>query len=264
MTAGARRKTDDFSEAEDRGTLKIDTPEEFERRATDKFAKLEHSTLDKLNVLKSDATKLTKLQHINDRQWSDPYALSQKLRKAFRDEKNHIKKSEALADKIGVSFKILPGTAEDSEATKLIEFESGEKALMTQRLKEIKSGDLFAAVKNTTNSQRQQSRGSRSSGLVIPTGGGRSGVTGGRGGVGGLSKTSARTAAGAISDKEQTLRSLTSVVKANTQLQVDPFLKAGGSASPKATSVLISNPKLNQASKLPLVAYGDDDDEDEN
>ncbi|KAF9107495.1 hypothetical protein BGX29_006183 [Mortierella sp. GBA35] len=262
VTAGARRKTDDFSEAEDRGTLQIDTPEEFDRRATDKFAKLEHSTLDKLNVLKSDATKLTKLQHISDRQWSDPYALSQKLRKEFRNEKKHIKKSEALADKIGVTFKILPGSAEDDEATKFIEFESGEKALMMQRLKEIKSGNLFAAVKSTTDSQQKQSRGSRSTGLVIPTGGG-SGVTGGRGGIGGLSKTSALTAAGGYSDKEKTLQSLTSVVKANTQLQVDPFLKAGGSASSKATSVLISQPKSNQSSKPPLVAYGDDDDDDD-
>ncbi|KAG0297956.1 hypothetical protein BGZ96_003935 [Linnemannia gamsii] len=263
VTAGARRKTDDFAEAQDRGTLKIDTPEEFERRANDKFAKLENSRLDQVNTLRADATALTKLQHISDRQWSDPYALSQKLRREFRMERAKIKSSEALADRIGVGFKILPESQEDTEATKLVEFDASERAVMMQRLKEIKSGDLFAAAKSAPKNQHQQRNWG--SGQLVAGRGGR-GVTGGRSGIGGLSKTSTLTtsagSAGSGSDKDKILRSLASTVKANTQLQVDPFLKSGAVASSKST--LTTSSKSGLVSKpLPLVAYGDDDDDDD-
>ncbi|KAG9065861.1 hypothetical protein KI688_002158 [Linnemannia hyalina] len=263
VTAGARRKTDDFAEAEDRGTLKIDTPEEFSRRANDKFAKLENSRLDHINTLQADATVLTKLQHISDRQWSDPYALSQKLRKEFRMERAKIKSSEALADRIGVGFRILPESQEDADATKLVEFDAREKALMMQRLKEIKSGNLFAAAKSAPKNQHQQKNWSR-----VATAEGSS-VTGGRGGIGGLSKTSTLVAAtgssgsGSGSDKDRILRSLASTVKANTQLQVDPFLNVGSSASSKSSSALTATPPLTSSKPLPLVAYGDDDDDDD-
>ncbi|KAG0265096.1 hypothetical protein BGZ95_003420 [Linnemannia exigua] len=251
VTAGARRKTDDFSEAEDTGTLKIDTPEEFNRRANDKFAKLENSRLDQIKVLKSDATILTKLQHISDRQWSDPYALSQKLRKEFRTERKQIKSSEALADRIGVAFKILPESREDVEASKMVDFDSGGKALMAQRLKEIKSGNLFAATK-------------KSSGNIVARGGEGGEVTGGRGGVGGLARKSALVApagsSGSSSDKNRILRSLASTVKANTQLQVDPFLNSGPTTS-RTTPALTATPQVSKP--MPLVAYGDDDDDEE-
>ncbi|KAF9135255.1 hypothetical protein BGW39_003935 [Mortierella sp. 14UC] len=259
VTAGARRKMDDFSEAEDTGTLKIDTPEEFSRRANDKFAKLENSRLDQIKVLKSDATILTKLQHISDRQWSDPYALSQKLRKEFRSERKQIKSSEALADRIGVAFRILPESREDVEASKMVDFNGGEKALMAQRLKEIKSGSLFAATKEGT------SRGGSRQLVAAAAGGSGSGVTGGRGGVGGLAKKSthvatATTGSPGSSDKDRILQSLASTVKANTQLQVDPFLRSGPCTS-RTTSALTATPQVSKP--MPLVAYGDDDDEDE-
>ncbi|KAF9909894.1 hypothetical protein EC991_007884 [Linnemannia zychae] len=250
VTAGARRKIDDFSEAEDTGTLKIDTPEEFNRRANDKFAKLENSRLDQIKVLKSDATVLTKLQHISDRQWSDPYALSQKLRKEFRSERKQIKNSEALADRIGVAFTILPESQEDVEATKMVEFDKGEKALMAQRLKEIKASSLFPSTKGGAHKG-----GNRH--LVTATTG-RSGS-----GAGGLAKKSTLVAAAGSSgssDKDKILRSLASTVKANTQLQVDPFLNLGSSA-PRTTTPLTATPQVSKP--MPLVTYGDDDGEDE-
>ncbi|KAG0373520.1 hypothetical protein BGX24_011599 [Mortierella sp. AD032] len=252
VTAGARRKTDDFSEAEDTGTLKIDTPEEFNRRANDKFAKLENSRLDEIKVLKSDATILTKLQHISDRQWSDPYALSQKLRKEFRTQRKQIKSSEALADRIGVAFRILPESQEDVEASRMVDFDGGGKALMAQRLKEIKSGNLFASTK-------------KSSGNIVARGGGGGEVTGGRGGIGGLARKSTLVAPAGLSgsspsDKNRILQSLASTDKANTQLQVDPFLNSGSTTS-RTTPALTATPQVSKP--MPLVAYGDDDDDEE-
>lgn len=177
-------------------------------------------------------------------------------------ERAKIKSSEALADRIGVGFTILPESQEDAEATRLVEFDAGDKAVMMQRLKEIKSGNLFAAAKSAPKNQHQQKNWSR----VATTGGG---VTGGRSGIGGLPKKSTLVAAtgasgsGSGSDKDRIVRSLASTVKANTQLQVDPFLNAGSSASSKSSSALTATPPLSSSKPLPLVAYGDDDDDDD-
>lgn len=187
-------------------------------------------------------------------------------------ERAKIKSSEALADRIGVGFKILPESQEDTEATKMVEFDAGERAVMMQRLKEIKSGDLFAAARSAPKSQHQQK--TWGSGQLVASGGGR-GVTGGRSGIGGLPKTSTHItsagSAGSGSDKDRILRSLASTVKANTQLQVDPFLKSGSVASSRSTSALTGAPPSTTSSSksslvskpLPLVTYGDDDDDDD-
>ena len=180
-------------------------------------------------------------------------------------ERAKIKSSEALADRIGVGFRILPESREDADATRLVEFDAGEKAVMMQRLKEIKSGNLFAAAKSAPKNQQQQKDWSR-----VTTSEG-SGVTGGRGGIGGLSKPSTLVAAtgssgsgsGSGSDKDRILRSLASTVKANTQLQVDPFLNTGSSASSKSSSALKATLSSSSSKPLPLVAYGDDDDDDD-
>lgn len=177
-------------------------------------------------------------------------------------ERAKIKSSEALADKIGVGFRILPESQEDAEATRLVEFDAGEKAMMMQRLKEIKSGSLFAAAKCAPKNQHQQKNWSR----VATTEG--SGVTGGRSGIGGLSKTSTLVAAtgssgSGSSDKNRILRSLASTVKANTQLQVDPFLNSGSPSSSQTSSALTATPPLSSSKPVPLVAYGDDDEDDD-
>ncbi|KAG0213058.1 hypothetical protein BGX28_005079 [Mortierella sp. GBA30] len=236
VTAGARKKAEDF-DAKDNETLEIDTPEEFERRANDNFARLEHERIDASRA-KSGETVLTRLQRLNDRQWSDPYALSQKLRKEFRTEKKARQKEEAecksIADRVGFAFSILPESEDDRESTKRIEFDSGQKAVLEQRLKAIKSGGLFAAQKNGRN----------------PTGGSLV-----------QSKISNRQSQTA----NKVVSALATTVNSNTRLQVDPFL-SGPQPKPIATNSLAAaslTPKSTTASKLPLVSYGEDEDEDD-
>ncbi|KAG0370962.1 hypothetical protein BGZ54_002109 [Gamsiella multidivaricata] len=228
VTAGARKKVEDF-DAADNETLEIDTPEEFERRANDKFARLEHVQRDALKA-KSEATVLTRLQRLNDRQWSDPYALSQKLRKEFRTEKKARLKEEAecksVADRVGFAFKVLPESVEDREGSKVIDFGSGQKAIMEQRLKEIKSGALFSSRRGTKP------------GLVVRS---HSTIKG---------PTSSSKAA-----PDKVVSALISAVKTNTRLQVDPFLVT---PQPKLPSALTSKPT---PTKSPLVSYGDESDE---
>ncbi|KAI1297782.1 hypothetical protein EDD11_006930 [Mortierella claussenii] len=222
VTAGARKKDEDFS-ASDIETIELDTPEEQERRAMDKFARLEHLQKDILKA-KDEVTKLTRLQRLNDRQWSDPYAQSQRLRKEFRTEKKERLKAEAecksIADRVGFAFKVLPEDEQDRELSKKIEFESGQKALLEKRMQEIKSGALFS-----------KSRGGR--GLVV------------------LSSASGST--------DRVVNELASKVITNTQLKVDPFLVDSSHSHPSSTSTLIA--KAASVRKVPLVTYGGDDSE---
>lgn len=238
VTAGARKKVEDF-DAKDNETLEIDTPEEFERRANDKFARLEHERID-ASKAQTGITALTRLQRLNERQWSDPYALSQKLRKEFRTEKKARQKEDAecksIADRVGFAFNVLPESEEDRSGSKRIEFESGQKAMMEQRLKAIKSGGLFAAHKHGK-------------------------------GVNGGALVQSRNGQQPIVPANKVLDTLATTVSSNTRLQVDPFLNASSAGGTKASGIL-SKPSLTLHSKTavkpPLVSYGtDEDDEDD-
>ncbi|KAF9362767.1 hypothetical protein BGX34_005543 [Mortierella sp. NVP85] len=233
VTAGARKKVEDF-EAADNETLEIDTPEEFERRANDQFAKLEHLQQDALKA-KSGATVLTRLQRLNDRQWSDPYTLSQKLRKEFRTAKKTRLKEEAecksIADRVGFAFNVLPESQEDREGSKAIDFGSSQKAIVEQRLKEIKSGSIFSNNTHRTNTKR---------GLLVQP----------RGIIKNPSSSSSSS-----SSSNEVVRALASTVGTNTRLQLDPFLVK---SNPKVATALTAKP--TPTPKAPLVSYGADDD----
>ncbi|KAF9925321.1 hypothetical protein BGZ67_008725 [Mortierella alpina] len=239
VTAGARKKVEDF-DAKDNETLEIDTPEEFERRANDKFARLEHERIDASRA-QTGTTALTRLQRLNERQWSDPYALSQRLRKEFRTEKKARQKEDAecksIADRVGFAFSILPESEEDRSGSKRIEFESGrQKTMMELRLKAIKSGGLFAAEKH-------------------------------RKGANGCAVVKSQSGVQPSTSTNMVLDTLATTVSSNTRLQVDPFLNASSAGRAKASGIS-STPSLTLQSKpavkLPLVSYGaDDDDEDD-
>ncbi|KAG0352594.1 hypothetical protein BG005_007985 [Podila minutissima] len=237
IAGGARKKVEDFT-AEDNETIEIDTPEEFERRANDKFARLEHVEQDAIKA-KSGATVLTRLQRLNDRQWSDPYALSQKLRKEFRADKKakakEVAECKAVADRVGFAFSILPESESDRVGSKRIEFEDAEKARMERKLMDIKTGGLFSGV-----------RASR-------TGNGRS--------SGALVKSRSTTDSKGLSAGSTVAQNLASAVRANTRLQLDPFLTGSTSKPSPAASQKMSLSASRQAppARAPLVDYGNDD-----
>ncbi|CAO3564462.1 unnamed protein product [Mortierella alpina] len=237
VTAGARKKVEDF-DAKDNETLEIDTPEEFERRANDKFARLEHERIN-ASKAQTEITALTRLQRLNERQWSDPYALSQKLRKEFRTEKKARQKENSecklIADRVGFAFNILSESEEDRSGSKRIEFESGQKAIMEQRLKAIKSGGLFTAQKY------------------------RKGASGGF-----LAKS--QTGEQPSISANRVLDSLATTVSSNTRLQVDPFLNATTAGRTKVSGISSKSSRTQSsktAVKLPLVSYGADEDEED-
>ncbi|KAG0295101.1 hypothetical protein BGZ98_001515 [Dissophora globulifera] len=244
VAAGARKKVEDFDPM-DSEMIEIATPEEYERRANDKFAKLEHSTQAALKA-KSGATVLTRLQQLNHRQWSDPYTLSQRLRKEFRTKKKEHFKEEAeckaVADRVGFAFKVLPESAEDREEAQGTKFDPAQEADMAQRLKEIRSGGIFSSGASATGTRKGTLT---SAGSIV------------------------QTPIASSSTSSNVVRALASTVRTNTQLQVDPFLVGTRSqhSTPKSSSALaVPVIKASPSTKTPLVPYGDegDDDDDDN
>ncbi|KAF9583350.1 hypothetical protein BGW38_009689 [Lunasporangiospora selenospora] len=231
ITSGAKRKTETF-DAADNETIELDTREEFEKRIHDQFSKLEHIQNDERKA-KTGATVLTRLQRLNNRQWGDPYAISQRLRKGFRDDKKARQKVEAecqaIADRIGFAFDILPESESDRRGSRGIDFVDEKKDQLAQKLKEVRAEGLFT------------SKSKRGTSLAI-------------------SKQGAKTSS--LNSSDKVLQALSSTVAANTRLQTDPFSigsKPKSTIAVPKTSIIAETPK--PPTKLPLVNYGADEDD---
>jgi len=223
--------------------LELDTAEERERRENDKFAKLEHAQLD-VQKAKSGQTVLTRLQNLNTQQWSDPYALSQHLRKKFRDEKKERLKVEAecksVADRVGFAFNVLPESEQDRERSRMIQFDSGQKLEMELRLRQVKTGGLFS-TKSSVGPLRS------------------------------LTTKSKQLTFGTTTSSDSVVNRLATTISANTKMRTDPFL-AGHHAIGKLKSsgagmaMKAESPPPDTITKpthVSLVSYGQDESEDE-
>ncbi|KAF9976590.1 hypothetical protein BGZ73_008261 [Actinomortierella ambigua] len=213
VTEGARKKQEDF-DAADAETISLDTQEELERRAGDDFARLEHEKQDELKA-RGKATLLTQLQRLNDRQWADPYKLSQQLRKGFREQKKARLREEAvcqqLADRAALPFKVLPENEQDRAASKDTRFGPRKQESLQQRIALAKTRGLFdtatPVLPQTTVSVSSSSSIIQRNTNEQPS----------------ISNTS--------SSGGSTLEHLSQTVKANTRLKIDPFLASAPSRS---------------------------------
>ncbi|KAF2092530.1 hypothetical protein NA57DRAFT_50076 [Rhizodiscina lignyota] len=105
------------------------TEEERERRRNNAFAALEGSVVDKQKA-KVEAQRVEELLQDRERDWNDPYAANQRLRKTFRVERKVRQKKEAererLQERLGFSIPILDESEADKRAASLVQF--GESA----------------------------------------------------------------------------------------------------------------------------------------
>lgn len=89
---------------------------------------------------------------VNDQQWADPWAVSQKLRSNFRQEKrqkiDHMSKDSNFLDKHGLNLKLLPSAELDEYTAKTVAF--GEKDHDSETVKtRILSKSIFPASSNS-------------------------------------------------------------------------------------------------------------------
>ena len=123
--------------------LTVDVVEK--KKMDDPFFKLEKDEEDKLKASEQHEV-ISKLYDLSQRQWSDPWSQSQKLRKTFREEKKVIKAKKQLTEDIrtrnGLHIELLPEAEEDIVQAKMIEYDGREGREAALRRRELKTGAL--------------------------------------------------------------------------------------------------------------------------
>ncbi|KAI9246506.1 CWC16 protein [Phascolomyces articulosus] len=148
---GAKRKVEEWKE-EDTEVIKLQDQETKEKLESDPIYRLEHGVKDK-QVEKESLPKLTQLQHLQESQWSDPYARSQQLRRKFREQKKLDKlendETEKLRDKHSLHIPLLPESSNDRLEAKKVDY-SDPNEIEQRKLEKSVSG-LFSKTSTKKN-----------------------------------------------------------------------------------------------------------------
>ena len=124
VTEGAKKR-DTGDDKHREGEIVIKTDEERERLQNDAFAALEGRVEDKRQTL-TDKSRIEDLHRAKEKDWHDPFAASQRLRRVFRVERKvrHEKEgvTEALKERMGLGIEVLEETEEDRRRAGFVEF----------------------------------------------------------------------------------------------------------------------------------------------
>ncbi|KAJ3093220.1 hypothetical protein HK102_000021 [Quaeritorhiza haematococci] len=156
VVSGARRKVETWA-PEENETIALPDEKESEKLANNAFYKLEHGVADKVKAAES-VPAITRLQQTNDKFWKDPYTVSQKLRKRFREEKKAAelvqKDSNSVRDKHCLSIDILPAFAEDADIAKRIKYEKDQVHIehVEEKKKELERSSIFSKKTGSSSS----------------------------------------------------------------------------------------------------------------
>lgn len=213
VTEGGRRRDLGLDKVLD-GEIRIGvTEEEKDRLEKDAaFGALEKKVEDKTKAEK-EKERVQELFSASERNWSDPYEMSRKLRKEFRvgrrQRQADQKTGEALQDKFGLGVEVLAGTEEDGERARFIDFGQQEEVLSSSR-------PMFGRSTN-----------------------------------GSLSSKSTSTARSSAS-KPDTKERLGSTLRGNSRMAADPFLREEAVWQPRGKRKRLEE-ALNSEVKQPLV-----------
>lgn len=101
------------------------TDEEREALRKNAFASLER-TIEDRKQLERAADRIQDLAALSARQWDDPYAQNQRLRKAFRvgrkEREREAAATEDLKDRMGLGIDLLPANEDDARRAALVDF----------------------------------------------------------------------------------------------------------------------------------------------
>lgn len=118
---GAKKKAEEWNAIEN-GTFEM---RERDVTKEDPIYKLEQDATQRLNI-KDARSRASALLDLNERQWSDPFSQSQRLRSGFRREKQKLTLAEnarqEIADRHGLAIDLLEPSVNDSIQAKLIDF----------------------------------------------------------------------------------------------------------------------------------------------
>ncbi len=143
---------------------KILTEEERNRRREDAFAALEGKVEDKTRA-KMESDRVEELKRDRQRDWEDPYAASQRLRRTFRAERKlrarKEQESEALKDRLGLGIELLEEDDADRARAGLVEFGvlgSKDDAAVAQAAAAKPLFDLLTVSPSTKQIQKSKTK----------------------------------------------------------------------------------------------------------
>ena len=140
------KKRDHGDDKVNEGDLELRTEEEKEKLRNDAFAALEVTIEDRKEATANKA-RIDELIEAKERDWDDPYAANQKLRKGFRvgrkeREKSHAN-TEALKDRMSLGIDLLEENAIDRRRAGLVEFGEEELASQERVVRDVQAKGLF-------------------------------------------------------------------------------------------------------------------------
>ncbi|KFA50900.1 hypothetical protein S40293_02402 [Stachybotrys chartarum IBT 40293] len=123
VEGAAKRDTGDDKVRE--GDVVIMTDQEREALRRNAFASLEKTIQDR-QQLKDATDRIHDLMDASARDWDDPYAQNQKLRRAFRagrkERERDAAAAEDLKDRLSLGIDLLPASADDARRAALVDF----------------------------------------------------------------------------------------------------------------------------------------------
>lgn len=216
VSGGRRRDTGDDkanSESLVASGAALLTPKEQAEERESAFANLE-KTIEDRAALAAASARIDELGEVAARQWDDPYARNQALRKSFRVGRKQREKeasvTEELVERMGLGIELLPESEEDARRAALVDFGTRPAGEEEQDGKKVLARPLFGDTR-TSDSGNEATK----AGKVRPT-----------------KKLKSEAAA------EKTRKSLVSELVGNTRLASDPFLEPRSRDSAKGAALL--------------------------
>ncbi|KAJ9151250.1 DUF455 domain protein [Pleurostoma richardsiae] len=154
VSGGKKRDTGEDDAPGARGLLPggaIATPREAQEARESAFASLEKTIADRA-ALEEARERIGELADVSVRQWDDPYARNQALRRAFRagrrERQKDAARAEELQESMGLGIELLPPSEDDARRAALVDFgaveDDGdgavERVLAKPLFGEVKSG----------------------------------------------------------------------------------------------------------------------------
>lgn len=155
IVSGAKRKVETWDPAEN-GTAVLPDDVEQAKLANNAFFRAEHEANDQQKA-KETTPSLEKLLELRKQDWSDPFTLSQKMRKTFRAERKTIEAADADASKVAtknaLALPILPRAPEDDLEASHVLFRNSEEQLRLKRA-QVQSSSIFDCNNSSSINKR--------------------------------------------------------------------------------------------------------------
>ncbi|KTW30299.1 hypothetical protein T552_00774 [Pneumocystis carinii B80] len=161
VISGAKQKNEKWESTDGEGVVisKDDVEEDYK---DDPFYKIEKSVTD-MNKAKESIPLLTQLYELNEKQWADPYSVSSKLRKIFREEKKMLKKEkesdEEIRNRNSLGIILAKKDPKDNLQAKLVDFQPQIDDLIEITKKEIYSLPLFVQKTSPVSIHHKSNKG---------------------------------------------------------------------------------------------------------